>query len=295
MEYKEFKKELRDRVQETMGDKVQVRFVTAEKNNQTSIEQLTCEEPGKNMKPAIRLEEFYERYLTEGMEWCVDTVVAIFGTRREVCEKELFRTWEEAKNKITVELVNHSWNEKMLRRVPHKDFLDLAVIFKLVLYETEYGSVQCIVTEALTDYWGINTKELLEVAVSNLYAQEFEIVSLTQEVEKMMGEDVDRNWKRNFIDSGKEELFVLSNKHRKYGASGMLRTDLLAGFAESQGCDLIILPSSVHELLLLPDRGNLSIDALREMVGAVNKETVAEEERLSDEIYILERSIVSAK
>ena len=71
----------------------------------------------------------------------------------------------------------------------------------------------------------------------------------------------------------------------------MLRTDLLAEFAKEQDRDLIILPSSVHELLLVPDHGGYDIEALRDMVREINREVVAQEERLSDEIYFFRRDI----
>lgn len=83
--------------------------------------------------------------------------------------------------------------------------------------------------------------------------------------------------------------FVLTNNDKFYGAAGILRTDLLRQFAEEQGCDFYILPSSVHELILVPDKHDFTKTELRDMVKTVNEEQVAVEERLSDDVYYFSR------
>ena len=65
-------------------------------------------------------------------------------------------------------------------------------------------------------------------------------------------------------------LYVLSNQKRAYGARAILRTDLLQAFAMGAGRNLYILPSSVHELILIPDNGNYSVDDMRETVRTIN-------------------------
>ena len=78
------------------------------------------------------------------------------------------------------------------------------------------------------------------------------------------------------------------NKYQNRGAVGMFRTDLLEKFAEQGGCDLYILPSSIHEVLLLKD-DEMPVDELRRMVRSVNRCVVDEMDRLSDEVYHYQR------
>ena len=78
------------------------------------------------------------------------------------------------------------------------------------------------------------------------------------------------------------------NKYQNLGAVGMLRTDLLEKFAEQGGCDLYILPSPIHEVLLLKD-DKMPVNELREMVRSVNRGVVDEMDRLSDEVYYYRR------
>lgn len=283
MEYKEFKTELQEKVQKEMGSHVKIKFVTVLKNNQTDWEELACEAPGENATPAIPLKEFYKRYQEKGIDWCVGAAVTIFETGDMINEGELFQTWEKMKRKIRIELVNHAWNQEMLKTVPHKKFLDLAILFRIIICETEQTTAGCIVTGEMMNYWEIDIEELYGEALQNLYREEqFEIVGLEKEAARIMGKAYEK-------DKEDDDIFLLSNRRRTKGASGMLRTDLLTEFAEKQGCDLIILPSSLHEILLLPNRADYNIVELREMVRSVNMEAVAEEERLSNEIYIFKR------
>ena len=85
-------------------------------------------------------------------------------------------------------------------------------------------------------------------------------------------------------------MFVLTNMKKVKGSSGMLRTGLLQEFAEKKNSSFFILPSSVHELLLIPDDGRISAGELRVMVHDINREIVRKDEWLSDEVYYFRRS-----
>ena len=62
---------------------------------------------------------------------------------------------------------------------------------------------------------------------------------------------------------------------------------LYPGFLEqiSGGKDLFLIPSSIHEWLYLEDKGELTAEELTELLRAVNREVVEEEEVLSDQLY----------
>ena len=79
--------------------------------------------------------------------------------------------------------------------------------------------------------------------------------------------------------------YVMYNEAKINGANGLLRTDLLAKFADEQECDVWVLPCSIHELSLVPDRGMLDLKILRSMVKDINDTEVEQEERLSDDVY----------
>ena len=84
-------------------------------------------------------------------------------------------------------------------------------------------------------------------------------------------------------------LYVLTNSRGINGAACILYPRVLKEFAESLGEDLIILPSSIHEVLLTPSSVSLPPEELNEMVQAINQSDVPAEDRLSDHIYYFSR------
>lgn len=81
----------------------------------------------------------------------------------------------------------------------------------------------------------------------------------------------------------------MTNKSRCYGASALLRTDLLAEFAERVKKDFYIIPSSVHEIMLMPDDEIFGVEYLEKMLYEINKMMVKEEDVLSDQVYYFSR------
>lgn len=85
-------------------------------------------------------------------------------------------------------------------------------------------------------------------------------------------------------------FYVLSNEDGVTGAGCILYEGCLRKFAEQYHSDLIILPSSIHEVLLVCDRGEMNYQELNEMVKCINKENVPMEDVLSDRIYRYSRA-----
>jgi hypothetical protein len=82
-----------------------------------------------------------------------------------------------------------------------------------------------------------------------------------------------------------EKMYVLSNDRGINGASTLLYPNVLYDFASSIRMNFYILPSSIHECILVPDTGKLSKAALKEMVKDVNDSHVSADEVLSNEVY----------
>lgn len=80
-------------------------------------------------------------------------------------------------------------------------------------------------------------------------------------------------------------LYVLTNQRVSHGADGILRKDLLKEFSKLARGNFYILPSSVHETLLLGDGPNIKAEDLRDMVQSINRDEVSQEEWLSDNVY----------
>ena len=91
------------------------------------------------------------------------------------------------------------------------------------------------------------------------------------------------------IPADRPALHVLTNRRGIYGASCMLYRDIIKDFADQEGADVIILPSSIHEVLLFPDHLMFDHAFLCRTVQEINQEDVPKEDVLSDRIYIFSR------
>ncbi len=106
-----------------------------------------------------------------------------------------------------------------------------------------------------------------------------------------MGEDYSEEALEQLLEEENDPspLYVLSNQTGIYGACCILYQDLLKNFADSFERDLIVLPSSIHEVLLTPDEQGLSYDYLNAMVVQINHSEVPVEDQLSNHIYLYTR------
>ena len=89
-------------------------------------------------------------------------------------------------------------------------------------------------------------------------------------------------------DEGMAPLYVLSNRSCIRGAAAIINKDILKQFAEKHGVKkLIVLPSSIHEVLILPDNGQFDLMEMNAMVTMVNVEQVLPEDQLIDRAYVM--------
>ena len=84
-------------------------------------------------------------------------------------------------------------------------------------------------------------------------------------------------------------MYVLSNKSKLNGSGCLFYHNLLHNLCEKLECDLYILPSSIHEVILIPAYDHDSYDELTSMVKEVNSTQLSKEEILSDHVYFYSR------
>ena len=192
------------------------------------------------------------------------------------------------KDKIYAKLINTKWNQKLLETTPHISFLDLSIVFYLLLGQEkeEYKTAQ--IKETHRQVWEVSVQELYNAALKNMQEQQLpEFSSLN---------DILYGGKCPLKDV--PELFVLTNSMRWNGAGTVLYPNLLETYAEQQGCDWFVLPCSVHEVLLMPYRPESEApamgltrrkDELAAIIQSVNATKVDAAEILSDHPYIYRR------
>lgn len=286
MEYQEFKEEIRERMQERLGAGTEVSFRTLGRNNGAETDGLEVREEGIAAAPILHLDELYGNYCGNGsMEETVSRALKMLEGKPLVDIGAVPKTWEAAKGRIRAELVHYGWNRKALKGIPHRKFLNLAVTYRLELPESGGFQAGIRINRSLIELWGATEGELYMEAMENLEKEPYNIQPIAKLLGGMAGIPAEA------VRELPEEMtkqYVLSNESCRYGAAGMLHQDLMARFAEQAGGNFYILPSSVHDLILLPDDGSVNVECLKEMVQEVNKSVVAREEWLSEDVYYYE-------
>lgn len=238
-----------------------------------------------NVSPVIYIDNFYEQKLNgASLDHVCGQIGAIFeASRQPQTDLSWFSDIKKVKEMLTVKLISQKGNQQLLSDVPHFEYGDLAGIYQVNLGRnfTEAGASITVKNEHIK-IWNISAEQLHQYAMQNMESKEFIIRSMA---------DIFRD---NFLGAGDFEvndaglpvtqMYVLTNTDMRNGASGILNSNLLQSLSEKLGSNLVILPSSVHEVILLPDH-NFDYNELIEMVTDINQMEVEPEDRLSNNVY----------
>lgn len=261
MDYKTYKESLREKVQEELGENVSVYYTEMVKNNKVKKEALVLQTKEENTTPMIYVDSLLEAYACTGnIEESKNTVLEIYKRRDDVLADWNGFDWEQVKPYIRIRLVRMDGNEEYLKDKPYKKVLDLAIIFVVLLNEKE-GEIAAQVLWTQMEAWGIDIEELYLTAIDNFRKEEFTITNMASLFPMELAEELEMG-----ID-----MYIFSTKNRIHGARAMLRVDMLKKFADEKRCNLFILPSSVHEVLLVCDEKGICVAGLKAMVSTVNE------------------------
>ena len=298
-----FIKAVVERLEEKWGGKKQTEVRPVTKNNGVVQTGLSLKGGKGGIRPTVSLEPYYEQYR--------NGVVSLDEVAEDICgllggnegeegfgEGDLSR-YPEVKEKVVFRLVNKGMNRELLEEVPHVPFLDMEIVFMVAFGQNERGQMSAIINNERMQEWGESPQGLFSQAKRNtplLSPASLETMEAVMKkiVQSNTGEaDYGEDLVSGFPEEGREEspgsLYVLTNQRGIYGAAAMLYPELLKDFAERQKTDLVILPSSVHEVLLVPVRGSLDFAWLRCMVRSINRSEVPPEDWLSDQVYVYRR------
>lgn len=290
-----FAEEVKREVEVRLGENYEVIIREVVKNNDTHLTGLIISSRSVNISPTIYLESYYARYEKGEDLGCL--VDEILDTYEKTKVKENFDIdsvikYERCRDRICIKLVNADKNSELLEKAPYRLVCeDLAVLYTVLV--SDDGSEQAVVTirNRIFDKWNITEEELYGIALENterLFRGKIE--SLASVVMQIISDKMDTDIAREFYDMCISDvdtipIYVCSNVAKHHGASVILYDGVLKEFTDKVGCDCFILPSSIHETLLVPVSFDTDVRCLRDLVKEVNSAEVSPEEVLSDNVY----------
>ena len=189
--------------------------------------------------------------------------------------------YETAKNLLCFEVVGTEQNADMLANIPHTDVENMSMVYRLQLDSNEHGASTVLITNAMMEQYGVTKEQLHADAMEN--APEIRPASfktMAEVMAEMMGMPVEM-----MPQDMAPPMYVATNEDKVQGAAVMFYPGFMDQAAKELGGDVFVLPSSVHEVLILPDDGNMSVDELRDMVTTINATEVSAQDRLADSVY----------
>ena len=281
--------EIKNEVASKLSHEFNVSVTEVVKNNGLTLHAINILKKGDNISPSLYIDDFVNSSLP------LPTIAETLINNYKECIKN---TPHISKigidiNKCYFAIVNAEKNEEYLKTVPHKRFLDLAIIYRVLVDVDDNGIQSFIITNHLFNMSEYNLEELHNAAFEN--TRKFFPMSLSS-LESLMMRLLDLNDIKSMnicsnsqVDFTKESIIVLTNQHGVGGANLILYNDIFEELAKQVNSDIFILPSSVHELLLIKASDGFEFSELISMVREVNATELSIDEVLSNNIYKYDR------
>lgn len=297
MTYKEFKYQLLKELEERFPSGTSITIQQISHNNNHTEEALTILEPGLNISPTIYLESYFRQLKKEvPISSIIAQIYSYYQEHRSThsIDTSFFTCFENIRPRIVYKLIHQGKNKELLKEVPWIPYLDLAIVFYCLLSKSPTENASVLIRNEHLCYWNVSAEDLLSLAQKNtpflLSSCCDSLAELLLPVLEQLPVQEQIDTKNAFASTSLVPMYVLTNQQRFLGACCILYDDVLKEIAERLDSDLYILPSSIHEVILMPVTVTESVPALSQMVCDINQSEVSAEEILSDHIYYYHRS-----
>lgn len=301
MNFETFMESIKKHIKEYLPESYQDAQVTIREQQKLNNRYmgLTVIRPGDDRIPTINLTDLY-RQSYENPRFRITDVLEqisqIIQREPERFDVSRLTQYKEAKKHLFMRVSNIEENLQVLDNVPYVERADLAITFHIAVEENEAGRASAIVTNNMMENFGVTRNQLYKDALENSsFIAPVMIDNLGElvgrmEIEEMEArgaseEEIRKAEERIYVESQYNPMFVVTNETLLYGGSAIFYPGVMDELGEVLNGDFFILPSSVHETLVVPDNGRISCHELKAMVMAINEKEVAPEDRLADEVY----------
>ncbi len=305
--YSEFKEYVKENVLDYMPEKfekAQISIHPVVKNNDVVLDGLIIRNPDSNISPNIYLNPLYEQYqngkdldeiVSRAADIYIENIEPVIDRSFEVRMDDL-KNYEKIKEHIFPRVVNLEQNSKRLENTPYTRKEDLAVTYHIQVTNDSEGISSVAITDYLMGEYGVSVEELHTQAMDNVEKISPTIITPLKDmmVEMMAGdmaageglsEEEAKEYVRDMLPDVGFELYCVTNESKINGAVNMFHENVQKMVADKLGGDFFVLPSSVHEVLVLSKDADMEPGELQNMVRSVNARCVSAEEFLSDRIY----------
>lgn len=287
MTYQQFVEQVCTQINDMSGNSIIAEVHTALKNNSVMRTGITLINSEINISPTLYLEELYEEFL----DGCplLDIVFRILEIYDEIRFEHSWNigellNYDAISNKIAYKLIHFKRNLPFLETVPYIRYHDLAIVFFLLIEVNPCGNGTILITNEMLTSWKITPEDLYQTAAVNtpkLFPSVFKPMCAV--VSEMLGTVC------TYEDMMDNRMYILTNSIKHFGSATILYKNTLEDIANELQDDFYLIPSSIHEIIILPRRYSPSAPELDQMIKEVNQTELSEDEVLSDHAYYYSR------
>ena len=281
MDYESFKADLTSALEDLGYSRENIAFSETQKNNGVTNRTITVRND-LPIAPNINLEGFIEDVANgKDIYEIADRIDELIKSQPDFSQTDFSLSWDRVKDNVVFVLVNGETNKDLLDKAPHVRFLDFAMIYKI---DTRFINIPGFITvnNGLMETLHADNKMLLDAALKNTpELMPAYVDSMRNVMSGLLSIPVDED-----IDMGVPDIVVASNKDKTYGATAMLYSGFESRLGEMGIEDCYVIPSSVHECLMVTDGSDMDRENLENMVREVNaSDCVSDMEFLSNKVY----------
>lgn len=291
MNYETFKETVKRTIEQKVGSAYKVSIHQTMKTN-TVLDGLTILKQDENITPSIYLNNYYSQHIAgRAFEDIANEIVGIYLRNKNALsfKPEAFMNFELVKDKIIYKLINTDKNTELLKDIPNLQFHDLSIVFYYLveMNDREIGSI--LIHNNHMEIWNTDVVKLKSLAdINTPRLLPCSLKTMSEVLKDIMSQETNIPDDFEFEDllpcSSDSMMYVLTNTKGINGAAALLYPDILNDFSKIHG-SFFILPSSLHEVLLVYGKHGATKENLIEMVKDVNHTNVAAEDFLSDNVY----------
>lgn len=306
LSYEEFKEEILEEILDYLPRKYSdcdVNFEQVMKNNGMINDGLVIRCKDNNISPTIYVRSFYDDYASGvPIENILQQIaeVRVHADMRNNIDIAKVLDWNFVKNQVYFSLINRERNNEYLSDRPYRDFLDLAIIYYIDISELglgipcDTGRMNLVITNDILESFRISEDELYECAKNNMYSltpfcqyiHDLMIDNIANRLDSgCLGDEEARSIASQVFTGRNFDVMLLTNEHKCRGSGMILNSDVMKDIADKFDSDFYIIPSSIHEVLLVSTNSPISKTDIFQMVHEVNYQTVSDEEFLSNNLY----------
>ena len=329
MNYESFIKEVQRGVKELIEKKLDDGTVVVRnvlKNNNVRMKAISVVRKEEKATPTIYLRNYYVDYQHgRTIQNICHEIFEIYRHGIDNFKMDIdigdISNFDRIKDFIYYKIVNYEMNQSLLTKVPHFKFLDLAIVFYIMVSRDNEGQATALIYNQHVDGWEITPDMLRNIAFQNTWSK-FPVVIRRMEdiVSEMILNDIlgDEEWVDEYDDEYDDDfinedteygdytygelkgivqeeveslkiedlnMYVMSNTMKLNGAICITYPNAIKDFAMEHNCDIYIIPSSVHEVILIPNI-QCSLETINDLIKDVNRRQLDPTEILSDHAYV---------